>query len=269
MGRLNKVFPQGGAEVPAGPISSMAAVAGVKIRAAFPTTFHFQYETAFSQAPLAPNGFITGAEYKWITIYKGYAGDLTGGKTLPNMVSGGYEADMVQNTPFGAGATELDALEALHPGALSRILEDEIKVYFDDDLDEEINDMVSQVQDRLLDVEASVQRRYAGEIASPDEEREAINHAFRQVHDPALNAYEAARRDAWIAYESAIDQCREEITRMEADFVARAQIIVHTMLMLAVFLFLPIHFAARPEAVVPPVAEGMWAQSDSCRFRIS
>ena len=26
-----------------------------------------------SQAPLAPKGFITGAEYKWITIYKGYA----------------------------------------------------------------------------------------------------------------------------------------------------------------------------------------------------
>lgn len=57
-----------------------------------------------SQAPLAPNGFITGAEYKWITIYKGYASDLTAGKILPNMVSGGYEADMVQNTPFGAGA---------------------------------------------------------------------------------------------------------------------------------------------------------------------
>jgi basic membrane protein A and related proteins len=59
-----------------------------------------------SQAPLAPNGFITGAEYKWITIYKGYATDLTAGKTLPNMVSGGYEADMVQNTPFGAGASD-------------------------------------------------------------------------------------------------------------------------------------------------------------------
>ena len=57
-----------------------------------------------SQAPLAPKGFITGAEYKWITIYKGYANDLTAGKSLPNMVSGGYEADMVQNTPFGAGA---------------------------------------------------------------------------------------------------------------------------------------------------------------------
>jgi basic membrane protein A and related proteins len=57
-----------------------------------------------SQAPLAPKGFITGAEYKWITIYKSYADLLKAGKPLPNMMSGGYEADMVQNTPFGAGA---------------------------------------------------------------------------------------------------------------------------------------------------------------------
>ena len=33
-----------------------------------------------SQAPLAPKGFITGAEYKWETIYKGYAADLAEGK---------------------------------------------------------------------------------------------------------------------------------------------------------------------------------------------
>ena len=58
-----------------------------------------------SQAPLAPKGFITGAEYKWITIYKAYAEDLAGGKALPNMVSGGYEADMVANSPFGAGCS--------------------------------------------------------------------------------------------------------------------------------------------------------------------
>lgn len=58
-----------------------------------------------SQAPLAPKGFITGAEYKWITIYKGYADALAAGKPLPNMVSGGYEADMVANSPFGAGCS--------------------------------------------------------------------------------------------------------------------------------------------------------------------
>jgi basic membrane protein A len=59
-----------------------------------------------SQAPLAPKGFITGAEYKWETFYKAYATALSKGQALPNMLAGGYEADMVQNTPFGAGATE-------------------------------------------------------------------------------------------------------------------------------------------------------------------
>ena len=59
-----------------------------------------------SQAPLAPKGFITGAEYKWETIYKLYADKLAKGEPLPNMVAGGYETDMVRNSPFGAGASE-------------------------------------------------------------------------------------------------------------------------------------------------------------------
>ena len=59
-----------------------------------------------SQAPLAPRGFITGAEYKWETIYKGYAADLAGGKAMPNVAIGGYDNDMVRNSPYGAGATE-------------------------------------------------------------------------------------------------------------------------------------------------------------------
>ncbi len=59
-----------------------------------------------SQAPLAPKGFITGAEYKWETLYKAYAQSLAAGKPLPNMATGGYEADMVQNSPFGAGASD-------------------------------------------------------------------------------------------------------------------------------------------------------------------
>ena len=58
-----------------------------------------------SQAPLAPKGFITGAEYKWETIYKGYAASLTKGGKLANFTAGGIEADMVQNTAFGAGCS--------------------------------------------------------------------------------------------------------------------------------------------------------------------
>ncbi len=58
-----------------------------------------------SQAPLAPNGFITGAEYKWETIYRIYADALGKGEELPNFIAGGYHNDMVRNTPYGAGAT--------------------------------------------------------------------------------------------------------------------------------------------------------------------
>ncbi len=64
-----------------------------------------------SQAPLAPKGFITGAEYKWATIYKGFAANLAKGEKIPNWVRGGYDLDYVQNTPYGASAIP-DAIKA-------------------------------------------------------------------------------------------------------------------------------------------------------------
>jgi simple sugar transport system substrate-binding protein len=59
-----------------------------------------------SQAGIAPKGFVTGAELKYETVYRSYAESLKKGERLPNMLTGGYEKDMVQNTPFGAGASE-------------------------------------------------------------------------------------------------------------------------------------------------------------------
>jgi simple sugar transport system substrate-binding protein len=59
-----------------------------------------------SQADLAPNGFITGAELKWGTVYTDYAGLISKGEKLPNVNEGGYDKDMVQSTAFGKGATE-------------------------------------------------------------------------------------------------------------------------------------------------------------------
>lgn len=60
-----------------------------------------------SQANLAPNGFITGAEYKWATIYKEFADILATGGTLPNFVRGGYDKDYVQNTAYGPAADDI------------------------------------------------------------------------------------------------------------------------------------------------------------------
>jgi simple sugar transport system substrate-binding protein len=58
------------------------------------------------QANLAPKGFITGAELKWGTVYKSFAGMIAKGEKLPNMVIGGYDKDMVASTAFGPGASE-------------------------------------------------------------------------------------------------------------------------------------------------------------------
>lgn len=58
------------------------------------------------QSPLAPRGFITGAELKWGTVYKQYAQLIAKGEPLPNVNEGGFDKDMVQNSPFGAGASE-------------------------------------------------------------------------------------------------------------------------------------------------------------------
>lgn len=60
---------------------------------------------AFDQAPLAPKGYITGAEYNWSGMFETFIETLHKGGTLPNFLTGGYDKDYVRSSPFGAGAT--------------------------------------------------------------------------------------------------------------------------------------------------------------------
>ncbi len=60
---------------------------------------------AFDQAPLAPKGYITGADYNWTGMFENFIETLQSGGTLPNFVTGGYDKDYVRSSPFGAGAT--------------------------------------------------------------------------------------------------------------------------------------------------------------------
>jgi simple sugar transport system substrate-binding protein len=75
------------------------------------------------QASLAPKGFITGAELKYVTIYKSYTDMIVKGQKLPNLTEGGFDRDMVHNTGFGAGAAQAarkaaaEATVALKAGA--------------------------------------------------------------------------------------------------------------------------------------------------------
>lgn len=59
---------------------------------------------AVDQNPLAPKGYITGADYHWAGLFAGFVQEVVGGAALPNFVTGGYDRGLVRSSPFGAGA---------------------------------------------------------------------------------------------------------------------------------------------------------------------
>jgi hypothetical protein len=75
---------------------------------------------------------------------------------------------------FGDGATELDALEALHPGELHRILEQEILRYFDTRLDDRVQDEAESFRHELGAVREEIIERHSAE-------RDAIEKTYRKL----------------------------------------------------------------------------------------
>jgi hypothetical protein len=65
----------------------------------------------------------------------------------------------------GEGATELDALEAIHPGVFARILTEEIERYYDDTLQERIDEVESETDERLDEINAEVHAEHETDIA--------------------------------------------------------------------------------------------------------
>jgi simple sugar transport system substrate-binding protein len=59
---------------------------------------------AFNQEPLAPKGYITGADYHWTGLFETFVETLQKGGTLPGFETGGYDKGYVRSSPFGAGA---------------------------------------------------------------------------------------------------------------------------------------------------------------------
>jgi hypothetical protein len=67
---------------------------------------------------------------------------------------------------YGHGATELDALEALHPGALSRIVENEVRRYIDPTLERRQAKRARAVQRKIDRVNRRALVRVAGAYAA-------------------------------------------------------------------------------------------------------
>jgi len=55
-----------------------------------------------NQAPLARNGYLTGAEWNWASYYPKIVTDLRAGKKLANVIRGGFKEAVIKNSPFHA-----------------------------------------------------------------------------------------------------------------------------------------------------------------------
>jgi simple sugar transport system substrate-binding protein len=75
-------------------------------RGAFVTGYHA------NQAPLAPKGYLTGAEWNWSKVYKDFATEAMAGKPLGNFVRGGLKEGFVKMSAYGPAVADKAAKQA-------------------------------------------------------------------------------------------------------------------------------------------------------------
>ena len=59
-----------------------------------------------SQAKLAPQAYLTGAEWNWLTAYKEVVEAAQAGKPHPNFIRGGLKEGYVKMSPYGSTVTD-------------------------------------------------------------------------------------------------------------------------------------------------------------------
>jgi hypothetical protein len=81
---------------------------------------------------------------------------------------------------YGEGAVELDALEALHPGVFGRIVEDALKVYYDDGLDLQVRIARDHFNNKLAKIHQNVISAHQDEVDRVLERHKKIAEEFKQ-----------------------------------------------------------------------------------------
>jgi simple sugar transport system substrate-binding protein len=80
-----------------------------------------------NQAPLAPKGYLTGAEWNWEGVYTDFVQNIQAGETLPNLVRGGLKAGIVKTSPYGPAVSEAAAKQAEDMKA--KLMTDDVSIF--------------------------------------------------------------------------------------------------------------------------------------------
>jgi hypothetical protein len=84
---------------------------------------------------------------------------------------------------FGEGATELDAMEAIHPGELRLIVETEIDRYHDADLQRRINEVASDIESDIDGINETVHDEFADQISELEDDLAAMEERRKTLWD--------------------------------------------------------------------------------------
>jgi hypothetical protein len=107
---------------------------------------------------------------------------------------------------FGEGATELDALEALHPGELANIVEREILRFYDDRLDDRTVWAARRIRRELDEVTEDVHHRHRKAITALQREYAAIVKARTAWETRAAPLWHAITTEIEAEIEPIMDQ---------------------------------------------------------------
>ena len=72
-----------------------------------------------NQAKLAPNGYLTGAEWAWEKVYTDMVNDMKAGKAPGNFVRGGLKEGFVRTSAYGPAAKGTDKDDAAKAALLA------------------------------------------------------------------------------------------------------------------------------------------------------
>jgi basic membrane protein A and related proteins len=73
-----------------------------------------------NQSPLAPEMYLTGAEWNWANVYTMFVDKLVAGEPLPNFTRGGLADGFVKMSPLGPAVSE--AARAQFDGTLAEMM---------------------------------------------------------------------------------------------------------------------------------------------------
>ncbi len=108
---------------------------------------------------------------------------------------------------FGTGATELDALEALHPGEMAKLLNQEIDRYLDPTLEERVSEVRWRLRRQLLDIQLSVTNRHEDEI-------DQLTSTYEEIV-AELEAWERSAEDLWTTITEELEEEQPDLEEFE------------------------------------------------------